>query len=106
MKQLRSSRPNGKQFTDTHNVALPSVSITWRFLCTRLSNSLKGTYHGHAFQFNPFHTRGETYMAKIHWALACLLLFVTAAAAQETIPRAPSGELLWSELSPLKWTPI
>src|SRR3989454_4376061 len=49
MKQLRSSRPNGKQFTDTHNVALPSVNITWRFFRTRLSNSPKGTYHGHAF---------------------------------------------------------
>src|SRR5256885_17214066 len=35
------------------------------------------------FQFNPFHIRGETYMAKIHWGLACLLLFVTAAVAQE-----------------------
>src|SRR5438128_5988564 len=25
---------------------------------------------------------------------------------KSTIPKAPSGELLWSELSPLKWTPI
>src|SRR5207245_10693246 len=35
------------------------------------------------FQFNPFHIRGETYMSKIHWGLACLLLFVTSAEAQE-----------------------
>src|SRR5436309_5165632 len=41
------------------------------------------------FQFNPFHIRGETYMAKIHWALACLLLFVTAAAAQEHYTEGP-----------------
>src|SRR5437773_7921763 len=72
-----------------HNVVLPSVSITWRFLCTRLSNSPKGTYHDLTFQFNPFHIRGETYMAKIHWALACLLLFVTAAAAQEHYTEGP-----------------
>src|SRR5437870_10884215 len=55
----------------------------------RLSNFLKGTYHGHAFQFNPFHIRGETYMAKIHWGLACLLLFVTAAVAQEHYTEGP-----------------
>src|SRR6266480_5455033 len=72
-----------------HNVVLPSVSITWRFLCSRLSNSPKGTYHDLVFQFNPFHIRGETYMAKIHWALACLLLFVTAAAAQEHYTEGP-----------------
>jgi len=41
------------------------------------------------FQFNPFHIRGEIYMAKIHWALACLLLFVTAAAAQEHYTEGP-----------------
>src|SRR5438309_10823893 len=41
------------------------------------------------FQFNPFHIRGETYMAKIHWALARLLLFVTAAAAQEHYTEGP-----------------
>src|SRR5216117_3692314 len=72
-----------------HNVVLPSVSITWRFLCSRLSNSPKGTYHDLVFQFNPFHIRGETYMAKIHWALACLLLFVAAAAAQEHYTEGP-----------------
>src|SRR5207244_1578369 len=65
------------------------VSLAWPSLCTRTSNFLKGTYHGHAFQFNPFHIRGETYMAKIHWALACLLLFVTAAAAQEHYTEGP-----------------
>src|SRR5205814_9519895 len=32
-----------------HNVVVPSVSIAWPFLSTRLSNSPKGTYHGHAF---------------------------------------------------------
>src|SRR5438876_9971434 len=41
------------------------------------------------FQFNPFHIQGETYMAKMHWALACLLLFVTAAAAQEHYTEGP-----------------
>src|SRR5438445_10513505 len=41
------------------------------------------------FQFNPFHIRGETYMAKIHWGLACLLLFVTAAVAQEHYTEGP-----------------
>src|SRR5438876_10640082 len=41
------------------------------------------------FQFNPFHIRGETYMAKIYWVLACLLLFVTVAAAQGYYTAAP-----------------
>src|SRR5216110_460008 len=41
------------------------------------------------FQFNPFHIRGETYMANIHWGLACLLLFVPAAVAQEHYTEGP-----------------
>src|SRR5437763_12607755 len=41
------------------------------------------------FPLNPFHIRGETYMAKIHWGLACLLLFVTAAVAQEHYTEGP-----------------
>src|SRR6059058_2809641 len=36
-----------------------------------------------------FTSEGETYMAKIHWALAYLLLFVTAAAAQEHYTEGP-----------------
>src|SRR5437763_533196 len=52
------------------------------------------------FQFNPFHIRGETYMAKIHWALACLLLFVTAAAAQEHYTEGPVWRITLVRVKP------
>src|SRR5256885_2272811 len=52
------------------------------------------------FQFNPFHIRGETYMAKIHWALACLLLFVTAAAAQEHYTEGPVWRVTLAKVKP------
>jgi hypothetical protein len=52
------------------------------------------------FQFNPFHIRGETHMAKIHWALACLLLFVTAAAAQEHYTEGPVWRVTLARVKP------
>src|SRR5437773_4490608 len=52
------------------------------------------------FQFNPFHIRGETYMAKIHWALACLLLFVTAASAQEHYTEGPVWQVTLAKVKP------
>ena len=43
------------------------------------------------FQFNPFHIQGETYMAKMHWALACLLVHLSGLNSDQS--NSPDGAL-------------